>query len=158
VENEVKMQIIHVCTSKSLRKKGLSKPMDLKTLLDRGKSMELALSQSHAIEGGMTAETSNRVHKQTAVKGGARRKYLLKKQSEKSFDRFSSGSRTCFNCGGQYPHENDWPTKHRRCYKCDLLSDNTTVSRVLIDIECFNIYYVHNICLAFLYVMFMRYV
>jgi len=35
---------------------------------------------------------------------------------------------------------------------------NTTVSRVLIDIECFNIYYVYNICLAFLYVMFMRYV
>ena len=53
--------------------------MDLKTLLDHGKSMELALSQSHAIEGGMTAETSNRVHKQTGVKGGARRKYLLKK-------------------------------------------------------------------------------
>ena len=71
VENEVKTQMIHGCTSKSLRKKGLSKPMDLKTLLDHGKSMELALSQSHAIEGGMTAETSNRVHKQTGVKGGS---------------------------------------------------------------------------------------
>ena len=80
MENEVKTQMIHGCTSKSLRKKGLSKPMDLKTLLDHhGKSMELVLSQSHVIEGGMTAETSNRVHKQTGVKGGARRKYLLKK-------------------------------------------------------------------------------
>ena len=46
--------------------------MDLKTLLDHGKS------QSHAIEGGITAEMSNRVHKQTGVKGGARRQYLLK--------------------------------------------------------------------------------
>ena len=34
VENEVKTQMIH----------GLSKPMDLKILLDHGKSMELAIS------------------------------------------------------------------------------------------------------------------
>ena len=45
--------------------------------------------------------------------------FFTAKQYEKSFDRFSSGSRTCFNCGGQYPHEDECPAKHRRCYKCE---------------------------------------
>ena len=111
VENEVKTQMIHGCKSQSLRKKGLSKAMDLKTLLDHGKSMELAVSQSHVIEDTKPehADVANRVYKHDKHSGtrGARQKFKSHSHVDKSFDKTSIRPCSCFNCGGQYPHDGE---------------------------------------------------
>lgn len=121
-DDEVKSQIIQGCTSTSLRKKALSKTQTLVELLETGRTLEQTKSQASAMEVGvLPPETVNFVKtKQFRDRGKPRhqkRDKPDKKQSSRD-DRGQKPSRTCYNCGGPYPHDKHCPAENRRCYQC----------------------------------------
>ena len=133
LNNEVKSQMIQGCVSTSLRKKALGKAMDLQTLLETGRQLEQTRSQASVMEGISSSGTTEVVNKTWTDRGRGRgskdarpksrpgtsgpRKQWPKPVKEGKVD--STGpNRTCFTCGGAYPHPEDCPAKNRRCYQC----------------------------------------
>ncbi|XP_038063161.1 uncharacterized protein LOC119733867 [Patiria miniata] len=106
IDRELKTQIIEGCTSKHLRRKSLEKDRNLTELLELARSLSLSESRAHDVE----ADGS-----QTAVNKVAKPKRNFKKPTRHDT---KPPKRTCFYCGGSYPHKNQCPAKGHECSKC----------------------------------------
>ena len=132
VDSEIKSQVVQGCTSSNLRKKALSKDMDLKTLLETAKAMEIAKTQVAAMEsdiGCADTQTVNKVGKLPphSKPSGSRsvsdeRKYKRRATRVASHSHNKPAKQFCYNCGGEYPHPHDTPcpAKGRKCHKCNI--------------------------------------
>lgn len=116
-DSEVKSQIIQGCLSSQLRKKALSKPLDLKTLLETGKAMELADSQLSTMESDpfkAVPESVSKVKRDVPVYSNPKRGWKKSQPAPVATER----KKTCFRCGGTFPHEKHCPAKNRKCFHC----------------------------------------
>lgn len=111
VNDEIKSQIVQGCISSQLRRKALRSEMTLEALLETGKTMEISKTQISVMEGGEmgTSENVNRVFKKNY-----KSKNFYQEKKVKS-------SKTCYSCGGQFPHDGECPAKNRKCYNCGKL-------------------------------------
>ena len=109
---EVKSQIISGCSSKRVRRKALREPaLKLQELLDFGRSLEISEGQASGIEHATTAMSDLQVNKV---------KFHPKPQRGSTKTRSLARVKTCFNCGGSYPHsqEKPCPAKGKLCRAC----------------------------------------
>ena len=105
IDREIKTQVIQNCASQRLRRDALRKDMHLSELLATGKAFEIA--ERHAQEMENLDSTMNKVEK---VSVPARKK-------------------TCFRCGGPYPHEKSCPATGKKCNICQKLNPFSKVCR-----------------------------
>lgn len=98
-DGEVKSQLIQGCKSSDLRRKALSESMTLSTLLEKGKSMELSSLHASAMETSPPAQLNKVSHT------NQRKPY-------------SKNRKSCYNCGGHFPHRGPCPAKDKICYNC----------------------------------------
>ena len=95
IDRELKTQIIEGCHSKHLRRKALEKDRSLNDLLELAGSLSLSESRAHDVEGETTPSSVNKAKPKSDWKKHKRES----KQTE----------RTCFYCGGHYPHKGQCP-------------------------------------------------
>nr|XP_039269966.1 uncharacterized protein LOC120344720 [Styela clava] len=81
--------------------------MDLKTLLDNGKAMELAKSHLSVMEGNT---------EETAQENAYRIKSVNQNKTRK---KNNYSVKICFYCGGSFPHKGQCPAKGRKCFNCN---------------------------------------
>ena len=98
---EVKMQIIHKCASNKLRKRALQQSMTLEEILNLERSMEISSLRAEEM-----SKCDARINKVEHSKP---------KNKEKAMSK-----RTCFHCGGAWPHEGQCPKAmaKRSCFRC----------------------------------------
>lgn len=120
INKEIKTQIIHGCSAHKLRLKALSTPdWDLDKLLSNGRAMELSESHAATIERNDLTESINKLSHQKTF----RRSKSSQKPQRSSYQRPKS-SKTCHNCGNQWPHhggQRNCPAFGKSCTKCQKL-------------------------------------
>ena len=95
---EIKSQIIQGCISSNLRKKALKDDnITLDDLLKAARALEIADTQSKGMEANVL-QVNRVMHRKPSKQEG--KKY------------------TCYNCGGEYPHETECPAKGKTCTYC----------------------------------------
>lgn len=99
---EIKMQIIHKCSSNKLRKRALQQSMSLEELLALERSMEI--SSVRAQEMTMKKEKVYKLEKVTSSS---------KKPTTK---------KTCFRCGKAWPHDGQCPAMGKKCSNCSKMN------------------------------------
>nr|XP_039263174.1 uncharacterized protein K02A2.6-like [Styela clava] len=124
-DSEIKIQIIQGCLSSELRKKALTKSMNLTTLLETGKAMELAKDQLCAMESessiqGICGVSSykRKWKKNISSNNSSHARDQTKKHQSNKGKTFHTKRKSCFSCGGAYPHAEKCPAYGRRCYNC----------------------------------------
>ncbi len=145
VEREIRSQIILKCTSKSLRRRALREDLALQDILKFARAQEVSEEQAQTVE--QNARSSNRTSNTNAVRhrgsqdhtnrghGGARRKLTSgsahgdntrppRSDSHAAKQKQSSGqkSKTCFRCGGAYPHSGECKAVGKKCRNCGKLN------------------------------------
>ena len=133
-DREIKSQIIQLCSSSKLRRKALSDPgITLHTLLDYGKTLELTETQVKELE-----NSKAEVNKLGKQREATRRKSRNGPQRDKKdrpghgFSGSHSGTITCRNCGGSYPHDGGMrccPAYQKECRSCGKLGHFESVCR-----------------------------
>ena len=123
---ELKHQIIQGCASASLRKSAITKQdLTLAQLIQKALTEENVSQQSDAFG----AKSFNSINKVKALPPGYQsRKDAMHKYHATQVDqstkrvRFhndrSVEARSCFNCGGEFPHDGVCPAKQSECYNC----------------------------------------
>ena len=99
-EAELKSQLIMGCRSAQLRRKALSEDINLENLLQFGRAKEVAEEQARRMESDSSGAVAERVNKMKKAKP--------QKMSKKS----------CYRCGGEYPHQGECPAINKDCRKC----------------------------------------
>ena len=105
IDREIKTQVIQNCASQRLRRDALRKDMHLSELLATGRAFEIA--ERHAQEMENLDSTINKVGKVSVL----------------------TRKKTCFRCGGPYPHEKSCPVTEKKCNICDRLNHFSEVCR-----------------------------
>ena len=105
---EIKLQLIGGCTS---ARHALREKWTLTQLLDMARSLELAETQASGMEKGVTKTpgTANAVQ----LKKFARRRWKKSPQKLRSEQPQQEKKKSCFQCGGEYPHLSTCPAKGR---------------------------------------------
>ncbi|KAK3105801.1 hypothetical protein FSP39_006028 [Pinctada imbricata] len=129
VNNEILSQLIQNCRSNQLRRRALREPeKGLDDIIKLGRTMELSDSQAQAMERSenvtpVNAISRNRGRGRTAnrgtagrSRGAAARRYTPRGRG--SAPRGRGYTKSCFNCGGRYPHNGPCPAKGQQCHKC----------------------------------------
>ncbi|KAK3088256.1 hypothetical protein FSP39_016655 [Pinctada imbricata] len=129
VNNEILSQLIQNCRSNQLRRRALREPeKGLDDIIKLGRAMELSDSQAQAMERSenvtpVNAISRNRGRGRTAnrgtpgrSRGAAARRYTPRGRG--SAPRGRGYTKSCFNCGGRYPHNGPCPAKGQQCHKC----------------------------------------
>lgn len=109
VNHEIKAQLIQSCSSTRLRRRALREPGNsLDDLLEYGRTLELSEQQAAGMEQSVAASV-NAVHQngRTATSRRARR---------------AKPNVQCRNCGGNYPHDGNYPAKGKDCKACGKLN------------------------------------
>ena len=109
---KVKSQIISGCSSKRVRRKALREAnLTLQELLDFGRSLEISEGQATGIENATTSMSDLQVNKV---------KFRPKGQRDSTKTRRHTRVKTCFNCGGSYPHMQgkSCPARCKLCRVC----------------------------------------
>nr|XP_039260859.1 uncharacterized protein LOC120337204 [Styela clava] len=108
-----------------LRKKALTKSMNLTTMLETGKAMELAKDQLCAMESessiqGICGVSSykRKWKKNISSNNSSHSRDQTKKHQSNKGKTFHTKRKSCFSCGGVYPHAEMCPAYGRRCYNC----------------------------------------
>ena len=92
-EREILHQIIQTCRIKQLRIKALQESPSLSQLLAMGRSMEISAMQAKEME-----------NRETVYATSHKKKMDTKK--------------SCFKCGGEFPHKDKCPALGKTCNKC----------------------------------------
>ena len=97
IDREVKIQILHGCTSSRMRRRALRDPkLTLSDLLSHGRALEMSETQASGIEKASFG-SSREVNHLHFYKQHTRCHHHQKPSGK--------GSNRCRNCGGQWPHE-----------------------------------------------------
>ena len=94
---EIKMQIIHKCSSNKLRKHALQKSMTLEEIIALERSMEI--STLRAEEMSTKTERVNKIEN-----------FEVKKNKKKNISK-----KTCYRCAQTWPHEGQCPAMNKKC-------------------------------------------
>ena len=123
IDREVKSQLIQKCSSSKLRDEALLNSYSLSELLIKGRTQDAAFRQRKLMEGVSAtgagtpgSSSSATVNKMTAQKP---KKKMLSRRSE-SPKVAKSSNKTCYNCGGTWPHGKGkkCPAYGKKCNKC----------------------------------------
>ena len=146
VDKEICAQIILNCQSQRLRRRALREPMTLESLLSIGRALETSERDADVVEAGRT-EAANAISASQGATGRSRRDKANSKKSSKphrprqrdtsksrkrsqSRHRQSTRpSRTCYFCGGAYPHARVCPAKGKKCRNCGKIGHFDSVCR-----------------------------
>jgi hypothetical protein len=113
VDKEILSQIIQNCRSNRLRRRALREPdMNLKTLLDLGRALEVAESQAQTMEAQNERNGVNAVRKPP----GKQRNYNPKNK-EQVPKRETTGEK-CLNCGRTHARTSVCPAQGQECRYC----------------------------------------
>lgn len=123
-DKEIKSQIIQGCGSTRLRRKALREDLKLEDLIKEARALELSDKQAAEIENKEVNALSQRQSKR-------RRRPNPEKQSQKPGPDTPAPeeSRTCRNCGLEYPHKTKCPAQGKKCNFCKKLNHFEVVCR-----------------------------
>ena len=113
---EIKSQIIQKCLSDKVRNDGLGKKLSLDELLTLGRTTEAVQMQSKAMTSNENSKPgeSSAVHKVKLKWNPKNKKFGNAKDTAEK-----QSSKTCYNCGGSWPHsQGKCPAYKKTCNKC----------------------------------------
>ena len=111
VNGEIKSQMIQCCASSKLRRKGLkTADISLEQLLDDARALEKSEVQASGTEVNIVNSVSNQ-----------RRSKDHRNTSNPRFMSIQGNQKSCYNCGGQWPHSRACPAIDRSCHNCGKL-------------------------------------
>ncbi len=110
------VSIMQFAVLSSIRKKSLKPDMDLKKLLEFGRTHETTDHEAAAIESSLSHSSSSSVSHVSQKKSKGFGQRFGTKPKQKS----SSSNTTCGLCGGRYPHKGTCPAQGAQCYSCGL--------------------------------------
>ena len=126
-------QIVNNCTNNSVRKKALKDGLSLKDVLDHARALERAEQQAKEIE---SAESSvkavnypNQRSKSRSRQFDKRQRSGFRPRSKSPFPRRPPSKKSCYFCGGEYPHQGRCPAEGTRCNNCKKLNHYSKVCR-----------------------------
>ncbi|XP_077862706.1 uncharacterized protein LOC144344781, partial [Saccoglossus kowalevskii] len=121
VNEEIKSQIVLSCVSTRLRRKALRDDLTLEALLDSGRSFEVSERQARGIENQSETETEVNTVQPVKKSQWKRNKYKKSQQYTGKPKRVEPDRKhkSCFRCGGKYPHSGECPARDQKCRKCD---------------------------------------
>ena len=120
LENEIKQQLILATTSNKLRQHAFRNPeLTLENFLIFAKNLEDTTRQAGEVEKQLPEE----VNRMKLDKQRIRRNDRDREFGKKSFDRGKSSQqrsekKTCYRCGGVFPHNNSCPAVGEKCDNC----------------------------------------
>ena len=126
VDLEIKHQIVFSCRSNRLRRKALEEDSDLAALVKYARSLEITKAQAQAIEEG------NKIDVNKIGKPGKYSKRFYDTEKTKNEVHAKKEIKSCFNCGGDYPHlkgRSSCPAFGKSCSKCQLPNHFARVCR-----------------------------
>jgi hypothetical protein len=112
--------MVNHCTNKQVKHKAIRDDLNLTKFLATARAAERAEHQLKEMEG--VAESVNKISKDRGRQPEKGNKPQRRRSKSKS--RFRSKSphpnrnKTCFRCGGDFPHEGDCPAKEAQCLRC----------------------------------------
>ena len=116
-EFEVQVQIVIGGRSNRLRKLALRDPdCKLADMLLAGRREETSTVQAAEIEKKIDDKPI------LAVKKKSKKQHLNKENNSSERKGDSPKTKSCFNCGGEYPHKSTCPAKNKRCNNCGKLN------------------------------------
>ena len=138
IDREILTQVIMNCASPKLRRQALCKGEDLtlQRLLEIGRSLEASEQQADALEGssvnsiqstcrggkGECSHQSDAQEERTVnsiqSKFRGRNGQRTDSRGGRSQSRGRDSSRSCYFCGGQYPHKGQCPASGQECRSC----------------------------------------
>nr|XP_002730526.1 PREDICTED: uncharacterized protein K02A2.6-like [Saccoglossus kowalevskii] len=104
-----------------LRRKALRDDLTLEALLDSGRSFEVSERQARGIENQFETETEVNTVQPVKKSQWKRNKYKKSQQYTGKPKRVEPDRKhkSCFRCGGKYPHSGECPARDQKCRKCD---------------------------------------
>lgn len=118
-DEEIKSHIILSCSSTRLRRRALREDLLLKDLLDYGRALEVSEKQARGIEdreeSSSSHETVKKIQSKPETADSTRRG---PKKTTKPQRRHEKVDKTCYRCGGSFPHPDSCPAKDKTCRKC----------------------------------------
>ena len=116
LDTEIKQQIILATNNNKLQRYCFrNQDVTLQQLLLHGKSLEDAESQAREIENMIENLAAVNLRRQRQPSQFTQLGEYTPKGGKSSHE---SGCKTCFQCGGNYPHSKDCPAKGKKCNKC----------------------------------------
>ncbi|KAK7099608.1 hypothetical protein V1264_003723 [Littorina saxatilis] len=125
-DQEILTQILQGCHSQRLRRRAVRDNFDLDHLLAEARALELSETRAVEIEGSVNALSINKQRRYSQSRGShhfrsSQSHSQSHKDGHKDFKRThntASSSKTCFYCGGQFPHKAGCPAKGKTCKLC----------------------------------------
>lgn len=123
-DDEIKSQIIHGCLSTRLRRRALRDDQSLKSLLDLARAMELAEVQASRMEHKEPETVQKTYAKSQSTRSRKKSQNHEHNQEQnhtprsKNQTKSSESKKSCYFCGGSYPHDGNCPAKGKTCNYC----------------------------------------
>ncbi|XP_072041058.1 uncharacterized protein [Amphiura filiformis] len=114
VNREICIQLLKGCSSATFRRKAMEKERTLDKLLELAHSLEITTARLEDINPTPTATAINKMTSGPSI--GHRQTNQYKQNT------YRRNSRTCYLCGGEYPHKNRCPAEGKECSFCGKLN------------------------------------
>ena len=121
IEKEIKSQIIQSCLSNKVRRKALrDSDVTLQQILDFARAMDATDSHMTEIEKPhMNHDRLDAVRKYSNYKQHASEKNIFSQQNKVfSQPKQHKSGKSCYRCGGEYPHSQHCPALKKECNFC----------------------------------------
>ena len=121
IEKEIKSQIIQSCLSNKVRRKALrDSDVTLQQILDFARAMDATDSHMTEIEKPHTStDRLDAVRKHSNYKQNASEKKVFSQQKKVfSQPKQHTSGKSCYRCGGEYPHSQQCPALKQECNFC----------------------------------------
>ena len=121
-DREIKDQIVQKCHSDRLRRKALREDPTLDNLIAAARAMEMADCQAKTMEDANVMRVRTKSKSVSAVSELCVNKVSQrgKAKTKKDINKFKSTEKTCFSCGGAWPHpaRRSCPAFGVECHSC----------------------------------------
>ncbi|XP_006824607.1 uncharacterized protein LOC102801657 [Saccoglossus kowalevskii] len=136
-DEEIKSQIVLSTTSARLRRRALRENLSLKDILDAGRAFEISERQAKGIEDTDRVDHISEIkHVSKKFNRNRKKTWLNSKSGERSGQSQFKGptgndiSKSCFRCGGIYPHKDTpCPARGKACKKFQKIGHFAKVCR-----------------------------
>lgn len=126
-DKEIKSQIIQGCTSTRLRRKALRSEMSLDEIIKEARSLELSDKNASEIE---QSANHNNSYNTCAIRQKRKPNHRQQRQSTNTYRQSQQKTRSCRNCGKEYPHMNgQCPAAGKICNFCKKMNHFEIVCR-----------------------------